>query len=66
MASASEDKTVKIWNITEGIIIQSFDAKNGGHTEWVRCLAYLGAGILISGSGDCNINNFLKKEIQLM
>ena len=45
-------KKVKIWNITEGNIKVSFDAKNGGHTAWVRSLAYLGKGMLASGSGD--------------
>lgn len=62
LASASEDKTVKIWNITEGIRTQSFDSQNGGHSAWVRCLAYLGNGILASGSGDGKIQFLLIKK----
>ncbi len=53
MASASWDKTIKIWNITSnnGTLIRSLN----GHTSQVKCLILLPTGLLASGSDDKTI-----------
>ena len=52
LASGSDDRTVKIWDITNGKLKFSFDQSNGGHTDFVRSLASLENGYLASGSRD--------------
>ena len=52
LASGSSDRTIKIWNTTTGIIIQTLN----GHSGTVRCLASFNSGKnLISGSEDRTI-----------
>ena len=51
-ASGSFDRTVKIWNVTNGKLKYTFDESNGGHTEWVYSLASLENGYLASASRD--------------
>ncbi len=50
-ASGSSDKTIIIWNTTDGSIIR----KLTGHTDNVRSLAVLPNGDLASGSDDQTI-----------
>ena len=51
LASGSDDKTIKIWNIETGMCIKTLE----GHEEWVRSLVYLPGGLLASGSADKTI-----------
>ena len=52
LASASWDKSIKIWNINSGNLVYTFNSSNGGHSDWVLPLAYLSNGYLASGSFD--------------
>ena len=51
LASGSHDKTIKIWNPTDGIVIRTLS----GHTDAVIELAVLPNGHLASGSEDKTI-----------
>ncbi len=55
LASGSLDKTVKIWDVTNGKLMHTFDQSNGGHTAYVYSLAYLENGYLASGSEDASV-----------
>jgi WD40 repeat protein len=48
IASASSDKTVKIWNFEKNILIKTLE----GHTEGVSCLALLQDGKIASSAHD--------------
>jgi WD40 repeat protein len=51
IASASTDKTIKIWDINKYICIKTL----ADHTKSVTCLALLSEGEFASGSADCTI-----------
>jgi WD40 repeat protein len=52
LASASGDRTIKIWDIETGSCLKTLT----GHTDWVRSVAFsLDGQILASGSADCTI-----------
>ncbi|RMZ98100.1 serine threonine kinase, partial [Brachionus plicatilis] len=51
LASGSEDRTIKIWNLENGSVKMTL--KN--HSSWVRTLAVLQNGDLVSGSEDSTI-----------
>ena len=48
LASGSEDKNIKIWDIEKRVIISTLS----GHTKVVTTLCYVGDGQLVSGSWD--------------
>ena len=48
LVSGSEDKTLKIWDITSGIGLMTLN----GHQDIVSCALQLADGRLVSGSGD--------------
>ncbi len=48
LASASQDKTIKLWNIKTGKLIKTLE----GHTDCVNSLALLANGQMISASAD--------------
>lgn len=50
LASGSSDKTIKLWNIMNGLLIRILT----GHTGSVRRIAF-GKDVLASGSSDCTI-----------
>ena len=65
LASCSQDKTIKIWNLTSGNCEQTLV----GHSDWVYCLLELPNSILLSGSGDSiigiwDISQKNKNELQ--
>lgn len=51
LATASSDKTIRIWKAEDGTPIQVLEA----HTAGVRCLAFSMDGVLLSGGMDCQI-----------
>jgi WD40 repeat protein len=51
LASGSWDKTIKIWNATDGTLKRTLY----GHTDYVYALAALNNGDLASGSRDSTI-----------
>jgi WD40 repeat protein len=61
IASSSNDKTIKIWDINNNICMKSLD----GHKGDVNCLALLSNGIIASSSSDCTIRiwNYSKENI---
>ena len=48
LASGSEDKNIKIWNIEDRSIMSTLS----GHTEEVNALCYVKEGVFVSGSDD--------------
>jgi WD40 repeat protein len=52
LASGSVDASMKIWDVTNGKLIYTFEESNGGHSSAVWSLAPLENGYLASGSGD--------------
>lgn len=48
LASGSDDKSIKIWNVTTGSVLRTLS----GHASAVYCLELLPNGLLISGSED--------------
>ena len=48
VATCSWDNTVKIWDMTSGLLKYTFDTTNGGHDYWVTELAVLENGDLAS------------------
>ena len=48
LASSSHDRSVRLWDVDA----VTCTAVLNGHTDWVRCLADLGGGRLLSGSDD--------------
>ncbi|KAL5010050.1 hypothetical protein ScPMuIL_012355 [Solemya velum] len=51
LASGSSDKTVKVWDIKTGELLQTFR----GHNKGVWCLAFFTDNLLVSGSYDGTI-----------
>lgn len=51
LATASSDKTVRIWVAESGLPLQTLE----GHTEGVRCLAFSWEGLLLTGGMDSQI-----------
>ena len=48
LASGSDDRSVRLWDVDAG----TCTAVLKGHTHWLRCLADLGGGLLLSVSAD--------------
>ena len=48
LASGSEDKNIKIWDIEDRVIMSTLS----GHTNWITALCDVGSGQLVSGSRD--------------
>ena len=49
LASGSEDKTVRLWDVATGTLKNTFT----GHTDWIESVAYSpDSRTLASGSGD--------------
>ena len=48
LASSSEDKTIKLWDLETSECIRTLE----GHTEQINCMEVLENGLLISGSDD--------------
>ncbi|NJL32912.1 MAG: hypothetical protein HC893_02490 [Chloroflexaceae bacterium] len=52
LASASEDKTVRLWRLSDGALLHTFD----GHSHGVTSLAFTPDGrYLVSGSRDTRL-----------
>jgi Ran GTPase-activating protein (RanGAP) involved in mRNA processing and transport len=51
LASGSDDKTIKVWNVNTGACVKTLT----GHNDCVSALAILPDRCLASGSGDCKI-----------
>jgi len=58
LACASDDKTIRLWNVKEGKLINTLQ----GHTGPVVALAYIKNGYLASGSCDKTIKLWNLKE----
>ena len=53
MASGSFDTSVKVWNLSTGILKYTFDSTSAGHTNFVGALTFLkSTSLLASGSDD--------------
>ena len=48
IVSGSRDKTLRVWDVTEGLCLQTMRA----HTGWVNCVGVLPDGRVVSGSRD--------------
>ena len=56
VASGSNDKTIKLWNVKTGKLLQTFE----GHSKWVNSVAYSPDGqTLASGSNDNSVGEVL-------
>ena len=56
VASGSNDKTIKLWNVNTGNLLQTFE----GHSKWVNSVAYSPDGqTLASGSNDNSVGEVL-------
>ena len=51
LASGSDDMTIRIWDVTKGILLKVFE----GHTKAVTSVAFNQDGILASGSDDFTV-----------
>ncbi|XP_050390383.2 F-box/WD repeat-containing protein 7 isoform X1 [Patella vulgata] len=51
VVSGSLDKTIKVWNIKTGDLIQTLK----GHTKGIWCLNFFTKNLLVSGAFDCTI-----------
>jgi WD40 repeat protein len=58
IATASQDKTVKIWDLNKNILIKTLV----GHTDQIYCLALLSDGNIASGSWDNTIKIWESKN----
>jgi WD40 repeat protein len=58
IATASEDKTIKIWDLNRNILIKTLE----GHTDAIYCLALLSDGNKASGSEDRTIKIWESKN----
>jgi WD40 repeat protein len=58
IATASWDKTVKIWDLNKNILIKTLE----GHTSDINCLALLSDGNIASGSADETIKIWESKN----
>ena len=60
VATASTDKTVRLWSVAKGSLLQTIIA----HTDWVRCVAFSDGDLMMaSGSDDHTIQIWhLKKN----
>ncbi|RNA20442.1 serine threonine kinase [Brachionus plicatilis] len=61
LVSCSPDKTVKVWNISNGAVIKSIT-----HETYVRSIAFLPNGNLVSGLSDGKINIWNLETNQLI
>ncbi|RNA16165.1 serine threonine kinase [Brachionus plicatilis] len=61
LVSCSDDKTVKVWNISNGAVIKSIT-----HETYVRSIAFLPNGYLVSGLWDGIINIWNLETNQLI
>lgn len=60
-ATASRDKTIKIWNTESMRFLQRLDHKDGGHRHSVNCLININEEEFASGSDDKRIIHWQKK-----
>ncbi|KAF2190313.1 WD40 repeat-like protein [Zopfia rhizophila CBS 207.26] len=52
LASASDDKVIKLWNTGAGAVLETFE----GHSSWVNAVAFSPDGkVLASASGDSTV-----------
>jgi WD40 repeat protein len=59
VASASNDVTIKFWDVRQGLLLGTLSrdvgAQGGGHAVRVNCLAALADNMLVSGGSDSNM-----------
>lgn len=60
-ATASRDKTIKIWNTESMVFLQRLDHKEGGHRHSVNCLIKINEIEFASGSDDKRIIHWQMK-----